>query len=167
MSKILPFLLVGCVILFGVNTLHASDEEQFEKLVVQKMRAIQALDSGGTFYLLELVSLGECVKCTITSKNIKEFLLTDSTIAKRCKYIAVPVTQRRKDAVALMEDHTFYDSYISVTSQELSNSGAKVSGKFILLDKSLTVRYTISFDKYISNSIIKELTQECRKIARE
>lgn len=165
--KMVPFLILGFISLFAGSIIHAAPQETLESIIVQKMRAVQALDTGKSFYLIEFTALGECVKCTITSTNIKKILLKDSVIAKRCRYVAAPVTQRRKDAAAMMEDDTIYDTYISITNKELSNSGITVHDKFLLLDQSLNVRYTVSADKYLSNNFIKELILECRKIARK
>jgi len=131
------------------------------------MEEIREKHSINTIYLIEFIGVGDCVKCTYTSTSIKKILLKDSIIAKRCKYVASPITIRRKDAVVIMEDNTIYDTYIVITTKELSDGDIIVKDKFLLLDKSLKVRYRVSADMYLDNNFIKDMILECHKIAKE
>ena len=117
--------------------------------------------------MIEFIGVGDCVKCTSTSTTIKNILVKDSIIAKRCTYVGAPITERRKDADAIMENNTIFDSFAPLKIQELSDNGIEIKDKFILLDKNFKIRYKVSSDKYLSNNFIKEMILECRKIAKE
>jgi len=157
-------MVLAAIVVLVLSSFYSGTPESFESFIASKFQTLHEKEPNIKVYIVEFVGVGECVKCVNTSYTIKTLFQKDTLLSKHFRYIAVPITQRRRDAEAMKENNTIFDEFIPIKTQELSERSIEMKDKFVLLDKNLTIRYTVSADKYLSNNFIKDMILESRKI---
>jgi len=150
-----------CISLYGcLGIVFSQNEISFKEYITSKIQDKKTQ----TMYIVELQGIGDCIKCRLATKNLKNRILSNTlkSSSNKVQIIAGIKTPRKKDALKFFKEADLYDSYIHIPPADAEKIIDIDNIRFLILNEDYDTVCTIDNDDYTKSSYTQKIV-DCVK----
>jgi len=150
-----------CISLYGcLGIVFSQNEISFKEYITSKIQDKKTQ----TMYIVELQGIGDCIKCRLATKNLKNRILSNTlkSSSNKVQIIAGIKTPRKKDALKFFKEADLYDSYIHIPLADSEKIIDIDNIRFLILNEDFDTVCTIDNDDYTKSNYTQKIV-DCVK----